>query len=94
MVTAIHHMDMERHEADHRMDMERHERDTQTNLINWNYAIMAVCTLCFLAAWFLWSFGLMPNTDKQMIQWFGAGTLGVDGAAVTAIISSKFGRRR
>jgi len=60
----------------------------------WCLAVMAMGTLAFLATWFLWGAGLLPNLTKEMILWFGRGTLGIDGAAFTTIIASKYRKRK
>jgi hypothetical protein len=60
----------------------------------WCFGVMAVCTAAFLVTWFLWGIGMMPNMTEGAVKWFGGGTLGIIASAFTAIIASKFKRRK
>jgi hypothetical protein len=60
----------------------------------WCFGVMAMCTAAFLVTWFLWGTGGMPHMTEGAVKWFGGGTLGIVGSAFTAIIASKFRKRK
>jgi hypothetical protein len=53
----------------------QHRMDMQRLIIRCYLLVMIVCVSAFLVALFLWGFGFMPNMDKDMLKWFGGGTV-------------------
>jgi hypothetical protein len=68
------------------------QQDSQ--IIRWSLVVMSVFTGAFLLTWFLWGSGFLPNLNKDLVKWFGEGTLGVDGSAFATIIGSRFRKKK